>query len=271
MSAKPVVFISHKHSDRSIAEAIARFVKNKSAGNARVYLSSSPDFEGPRFGQPLNSELRHALGESDLVILVYTDDREDWSYCMWECGVAVDPKDERHTSVVVVQCTADEPKPFGDQLRVDARDLDAIAVTSGPGLAGALLVVLGTWILLRPSAASDDAVAHPPSRNTVPAIAAFLVFAALLPWVGFVLATALAGLEVAGSGEVEGGSWLSSGCPHWPPRCTELIFEAVYRNSSGRLNANIRIYSAYEFQEKPGASLLQKRRLGDCMAQGGTR
>ena len=74
---RSVVFISHKHSDRQIAETIARFVKNKSAGNARVHLSSSPDFEGPRFGQPINTELRHALGESDLVILVYTDDRED--------------------------------------------------------------------------------------------------------------------------------------------------------------------------------------------------
>ena len=126
MSAEPVVFISHKHSDRKIAETIAQFVKNKSAGNARIHLSSSPDFEGPRFGQPINSELRHALGESDLVILVYTDDREDWSWCMWECGVAVDPSEQHVTAVVVVQCTSDVPKPFADQLRVDARDLDSI-------------------------------------------------------------------------------------------------------------------------------------------------
>ena len=126
MSAEPVVFVSHKHSDRQIAETIAKFVKNKSAGVARVHLSSSPDFEGPRFGQPLNSELMHALGESDLVILVYTDDREDWSWCMWECGVAVDPREEHVTAVVVVQCTADVPKPFADQLRVDARDLDSV-------------------------------------------------------------------------------------------------------------------------------------------------
>jgi len=125
-SAKPVVFISHKHSDRQIAETIAQFVKNKSAGNARVHLSSSPDFEGPRFGQPINSELTRALGESDLVILVYTDDREDWSWCMWECGVAVDPTEKHVTAVVVVQCTEDVPKPFAYQLRVDARVLDSV-------------------------------------------------------------------------------------------------------------------------------------------------
>jgi TIR domain/CBS domain len=136
VSTEPVIFISHRHSDREIAETLARFVRNKTAGNARVYLSSSPDFEGPRLGQPLNMELKRALAESELVILVYTSDRLDWSYCMWECGVAVDPKDERHTSVVVVQCTADEPKPFGDQLRVDARDLDSIQAFVKALLAG---------------------------------------------------------------------------------------------------------------------------------------
>jgi len=74
----------------------------------------------------LNVELKRALAESALVILVYTTDTQDWSYCMWECGVATDPNDDRPTSVVVVQCAADEPKPYGDQLRVDARDLESV-------------------------------------------------------------------------------------------------------------------------------------------------
>jgi CBS domain-containing protein len=121
-----MIFVSHKHSDREIAETLGRFIRDRSAGNVRVHLSSSPDFEGPRFGQPLNAELKRALAESDLVILVYTTDTEDWSYCMWECGVATDPTDEHPTSVVVVQCTSDEPTPFGDQLRVDARNLESV-------------------------------------------------------------------------------------------------------------------------------------------------
>jgi len=126
VSKDPLIFISHKHSDRDIAEAIARFVKNRTAGHVRVHLSSSPDFEGPRFGAPLNDELKRALGEADAVILVFTTDSEDWSYCMWECGVATDPGDDRPTAVVVVQCTSAEPKPFADQLRVDARNLDSV-------------------------------------------------------------------------------------------------------------------------------------------------
>jgi hypothetical protein len=123
---KPLVFVSHKHSDREIAETVARFIKEKTANNVRVHLSSSPDFEGPRFGKPLNDELKRALADAEAVILVFTSDTEDWSYCMWECGIATNPTDQRPTSVVVVQCGEDEPKPFGDQLRVDARKLDSV-------------------------------------------------------------------------------------------------------------------------------------------------
>src|SRR5689334_14526280 len=124
--ADPLVFISHKHSDRPIAETLARFIKNTTAGKVRVHLSSSPDFEGPRLGKQLNDELKRALGAAEAVILVFTSETEDWSYCMWECGIATDPKDSRPTSVVVVQCGQDEPKPFGDQLRVDAHSLDSV-------------------------------------------------------------------------------------------------------------------------------------------------
>ena len=126
LTQEPLVFVSHKHSDREIAEAIARFVRNRSAGKVRVHLSSSPDFEGPRLGRPLNEELKRALGAAEAVILVFTSDTAEWSYCMWECGIATDPNDPRPTSVVVVQCGPNEPKPFADQLRVDARNLDSV-------------------------------------------------------------------------------------------------------------------------------------------------
>ena len=91
-----------------------------------MHLSSSPNYEGPRLGQPLNDELKRALAVAEAVILVFTSDTEDWSYCMWECGIATNPSEARPTSVVVVQCTPNKPKPFGDQLRVDARDLDSV-------------------------------------------------------------------------------------------------------------------------------------------------
>ena len=110
LEQEPLVFVSHKHSDREIAETIARFIRNSSAGKVRVHLSSSPHFEGPRLGQAINGELKNALAITEVVILVYTTDTEDWSYCMWECGVATNPKDERPTSVVVVQCRANRSR-----------------------------------------------------------------------------------------------------------------------------------------------------------------
>ena len=99
MSTEPLVFISHKHSDQRIAETIARFLRTRSGGQFRVHLSSSPNFEGPRLGQPLNNELKRALAAAETVILVFTTDTEDWSYCMRECGVATDPRDEHPTSI----------------------------------------------------------------------------------------------------------------------------------------------------------------------------
>jgi predicted transcriptional regulator len=125
-SEDPLVFVSHKHSDRKIAETIGRFIKERTAGAVRIHLSSSPDFEGPRLGKQLNEELKRALGAAEAVILVFTSETEDWSYCMWECGVATNVTDPHPASVVVVQCGADEPKPFADQLRVDARNLDSV-------------------------------------------------------------------------------------------------------------------------------------------------
>lgn len=123
---EPLVFISHRHADGPIAETLARFIRNRTAGKVRVHLSSSPNFDGPRLGRPLGEELRRALATAETVILVFTSETQDWSYCMWECGVATDPTDSRPTSVVVMQCTPDEPKPYGDQLRVDVNDVGSL-------------------------------------------------------------------------------------------------------------------------------------------------
>jgi len=78
----PLLFVSHKHSDRQIAEILARFIEERSAARIKVHLSSSPDFQGPRFGKPLNAQLREALWKTEVLILVYTSPDQDWSYCM---------------------------------------------------------------------------------------------------------------------------------------------------------------------------------------------
>ena len=120
---QPTLFISHKHSDAAIAKEIAHFVEK--LGDIKVHLSSSPEFEGPKFGPNLNAQLRQALWKTDVLILVYTTADENWSYCMWECGVATQ-QNSPNTNIIVLQCGRDVPGPFEDVLRVNAHSFDDI-------------------------------------------------------------------------------------------------------------------------------------------------
>ena len=124
-TATPLVFISHKHCDHKIALMLAAFIEERSAGAIKVHLSSSPDFQGPRFGKALNAQLRRALWSTDVLVLLYTSPDHDWSYCMWECGMAAHPQSP-DTQIIVFQCGPDVPAPFQDALRVNARSADDI-------------------------------------------------------------------------------------------------------------------------------------------------
>src|SRR5262245_54449735 len=97
---RPLLFISHKHADAAIAQVVASFIEDRSNGTVSVYLSSSPDFAGPKFGKNLNAQLRETLWQTRALILVYTSQDADWSYCMWECGVATHPQSP-DTSIIV--------------------------------------------------------------------------------------------------------------------------------------------------------------------------
>ncbi len=71
---------------------------------------------------------------------------------------------------------------------------DPLGPRAAPWLLAALLALLGTWMVLRPRAAASESpeATGARTRRTMPLdIAAFTGFAVLLPWTGFVLATAL--------------------------------------------------------------------------------
>jgi hypothetical protein len=116
-SQKPLLFISHKHCDQAIATVISTFVRSISGGNVAVYQSSNPSFESPRVGKELTKELEDALWHAGIVLLVYTSQDQDWSWCMWECGVALQPNSP-DTKVVVLQCLKDEPQVFKGSVHV---------------------------------------------------------------------------------------------------------------------------------------------------------
>lgn len=124
-SQKPLLFISHKHCDHEIADVMSNFVRNISGGGIEVYQSSSPNFEGPRAGKALTKELEDALWRAGIVLLIYTSQDQDWSWCMWECGVALEPNSP-DTKVVVLQCLRDEPQVFKHSVNVHSWDEDSL-------------------------------------------------------------------------------------------------------------------------------------------------
>ena len=79
---KPVLFISHRHEDRAIADVLRKFIQSRTGGRVTVFQSSSPDAEGPKQGQNVNQELRRALWHASVLVLIYTTRDQDWSYCM---------------------------------------------------------------------------------------------------------------------------------------------------------------------------------------------
>jgi hypothetical protein len=125
MDNEPSLFISHKHADKQIAKVLADFIGERGVGKIKVHLSSSPHFQGPIFGPSLNAQLRQALWKTEALILVYTSEEQDWSYCMWECGMAMHPESP-NTNLIVIQCGNDVPAPFKDVLRVNPRNKDDI-------------------------------------------------------------------------------------------------------------------------------------------------
>jgi hypothetical protein len=121
----PLLFISHKHCDHKVADVISSFVRNISGGGIDVYQSSSPNFDGPRAGKELTKELEDALWRAGIVLLIYTSQDQDWSWCMWECGVALEPNSP-DTKVVVLQCLRDEPQIFKHSVHVHSWEEDSL-------------------------------------------------------------------------------------------------------------------------------------------------
>jgi hypothetical protein len=127
-AAKPVLFISHKHVDRAIADALRTFVMANTAAGVQVYQSSSWQAAGPRAGKDLHEQLKNALWDAHAFILIHTDSGLDWSYCVFEYGLA-NAANSPSTNSVFLQCSHDPddvPSLFAGQVVVNARELESI-------------------------------------------------------------------------------------------------------------------------------------------------
>ncbi|MCA1704140.1 MAG: toll/interleukin-1 receptor domain-containing protein [Actinobacteria bacterium] len=118
------VFISHRHADKEIADALREFIRGCTWGRVKAHQSSFAE-NAPRVGYTLTDELAKQLKDSRVVLCVYTVPEEDWSYCMWECGLAIDPE-ARDTRIVIFQFSGHYPTPFQDHVRVDVRNIEDV-------------------------------------------------------------------------------------------------------------------------------------------------
>lgn len=121
----PLVFISHKHADKAIALALANFLRSNAMSALDIFLSSDSSYEGLRYGKPITDELRARLANADAFMLVYTTPDEDWSWCMWEWGVANHPASAR-TTMTVLQCGPAPPKINEGKLTVNVRNQESV-------------------------------------------------------------------------------------------------------------------------------------------------
>ena len=117
----PLIFISHKHDDTVIAQKLARWITGVTGGHVRVFSSSDASAERPTIGEDLDTELAKNLWRAGIVILLYTYDDHDWSYCAWECGVALNPI-EKDTRIVCLQCLDKGPRIQENRVRVVVGD-----------------------------------------------------------------------------------------------------------------------------------------------------
>lgn len=119
-----VLFISHLHEDKPIADIVREFVENEVApGQIKVYQSSDSR-NAPRVGKRLNEELRSQLAEAGVVVWIYPSATHDWTYCMWECTIATETQPE--ANLVLLQFSEDYPAPFQELVRVNALDQTSI-------------------------------------------------------------------------------------------------------------------------------------------------
>ena len=77
------LFLSHRHADKAIADVVRKHLGYWNFPDEDIFQSSVAG-RGTKIGEPLVGRLKDAIGQSSLVILLYTFVDEDWSYPMWE-------------------------------------------------------------------------------------------------------------------------------------------------------------------------------------------
>jgi len=106
-----VIFISHSHKDKEIADIFRETIEDWSSGSIKI-VQSSYGGAGMAIGEELEQSVKKAISESSIVLLIYTGADKDWAWCMYECGLASDPTSQDSTRIVVFQSADNIPGPL---------------------------------------------------------------------------------------------------------------------------------------------------------------
>lgn len=106
------IFISHRTADRDIADAVRKNLELWGVPESRIFQSTNPE-SGVRIGDEIKESLISTLRTTDLLILIYTSPDKDWSYCMWELGIAT-ANDTKPTRIICMSCAEEPPKLMVD-------------------------------------------------------------------------------------------------------------------------------------------------------------
>ena len=117
------IFISHRHEESELADTVSHHLQLWGIDKDQIFQSSDAEAGAPVWGD-VKQGIISALARTNLLILIYTHNLPGWSYCMWECGLALNPGTE-DTNIIVFQCTEDVPELFQEKVRIQAK-LDGI-------------------------------------------------------------------------------------------------------------------------------------------------
>jgi hypothetical protein len=100
-----LIFISHRVADKHIADALKTNIVSWGV-DPRHVLQSPVTVDDQRVDKGITQAFVRTLAETKLFVLVYTGSEVDWSWSMWELGVASDPEGAQ-PGVIILQCATD--------------------------------------------------------------------------------------------------------------------------------------------------------------------
>lgn len=121
----PTIFISHNFDDKTIAAKLARELSNLSE-KLEFVVAGNSEHRTLQIGSNIAVELANWLHKSEVVLLLYSSEDKDWTYCLWEAGVATDPQNQSGTKKIVFSLTGTAPSVFAGDLFVKVNDRESV-------------------------------------------------------------------------------------------------------------------------------------------------